>query len=72
MKQAIVKALIVLVPSYAMAFLTEQMVYVVPMLAATGFLASSLDLSGANTTRRVDDDGDAQSRSEERRVGKEC
>lgn len=58
LKAATVKALVVLVPSYTAAYLTEQMVYVVPTLAAAGFFASSLDLSNRNTSNRVDDDGE--------------
>lgn len=60
LKNASLKAAIVLVPSYAVAFLTEQMVYVVPMLAATSFFAGTVDLSQATTRRQVDEDGDAQ------------
>ena len=58
LKAAFAKALIVLVPSYSVAFLTEKMVYVVPPLAAAGFFASSLDFDRKATTNRVDDDAD--------------
>lgn len=57
MKAAILKALIVLVPSYVAAFLTDKMVYVVPTLAAAGFLAASVDLSRSAAVNRVDEDG---------------
>ena len=56
---AIVKALIVLIPTYAVAFWTEKMVYVVPMLAAAGFIASSLEMKPSEIQRRVDEDGEA-------------
>lgn len=55
-KNAAIKATIVLVPSYIMAFLTEQMVYVVPMLAATSFFAGTVDFSEKTNRRRVDED----------------
>ena len=57
MKIAFFKALIVLIPTYIVAFLTEKMVYVVPMLAASGFFAASLETSSSNIFRNLDDDG---------------
>ena len=54
-RNASIKAAIVLVPSYVVAYLTEQMVYVVPMLAATSFFAGTVDLSEKTHTQRVDD-----------------
>jgi len=57
LKDAAMKAVIVLAPSYTAAFLTEKMVYVVPTLAAAGFFASSISLDDRATVRRVDDDG---------------
>ena len=36
------QGLIVLVPSYTMAYLTEMMVYTIPMLAACTFIAAAL------------------------------
>jgi hypothetical protein len=52
------KAAIILVPSYTVAFLTEMMVYVVPTLAAAGFVASSAQFENPNTTRRLDEDSE--------------
>jgi hypothetical protein len=52
----LIKAVIVLVPTYVTAYLTDKMVYVIPMLAATSFIAVSLT-SSPNTERRVDEDG---------------
>ncbi len=54
-RNASIKAAIVLVPSYVIAYLTEQMVYVVPMLAATSFFAGTVDLIEKTHTQRVDD-----------------
>lgn len=56
LKNAFVKVAIVLVPSYTMAYLTEMMVYVVPLLAASSFFASSVELGHRNICRRVDED----------------
>jgi len=52
----LIKAVIVLVPTYVTAYLTDKMVYVIPMLAATSFIAVSLT-SSPNTERRVEEDG---------------
>ena len=54
---AALRASIVLVPSYTVAYLTEKMVYVVPTLAAAGFFAAATDVSQVRWRRRVDDDG---------------
>jgi hypothetical protein len=48
------QAVIVLVPTYIVAFLTDKMVYVIPMLAACSFIAASINPS---TSRRVEEDG---------------
>lgn len=50
-----IKAIIVLVPTYITAYLTDKMVYVIPMLAAASFLAASLD--GQTIERKVEEDG---------------
>ena len=49
-----VKAAIVLVPTYITAYLTDKMIYVIPMLAAASFVAASMFKE--NTQRRVDQD----------------
>ena len=46
--------MVVLIPTYGVAFLTDKMVYVVPMLAAMGFIAAGL-FEDENTTKRLDD-----------------
>ena len=56
MKTALIKALIVLIPTYLTAYLTNKMVYVVPMLAAAGFVAASV--GSENTQKRIDGDKD--------------
>jgi|TARA_B100000427_G_scaffold324261_1_gene329109 hypothetical protein len=50
-----VKATIVLVPTYITAYLTDKMIYVIPMLAAASFIAASI--SGDKLERRVEEDG---------------
>jgi hypothetical protein len=54
MKKAFARGLVVLVPTYIVAYLTDKMVYVVPMLAASGFIAASLFED--DTKRRIDTD----------------
>ena len=49
-----VKAAIVLVPTYITAYLTDKMIYVIPMLAAASFIAASI--SGDKLERRVEED----------------
>jgi hypothetical protein len=57
-REAAIKAAIVLVPSYLAAGLTGKMVFVVPMLAAASFFAAAIDLS-RTTERRLDEDDGA-------------
>jgi|14_taG_2_1085336.scaffolds.fasta_scaffold09863_2 hypothetical protein len=52
--QALIKAVTVLVPTYTVAYLTEKMIYVVPMLAASTFIAAAL--FHTDIERRVDED----------------
>lgn len=40
--EALIKAATVLVPTYTVAYFTEKMIYVVPMLAASTFVAAAL------------------------------
>ena len=57
-KEASIKAAIVLVPTYTMAYFTDKMVWVVPTLAAAGFFAGTITISEEVTTRRLEDDVD--------------
>jgi|TARA_B100000214_G_scaffold140017_1_gene100024 hypothetical protein len=52
LKIAGLQAVIVLAPTYTVAYLTEQMVYTIPMLAASSFVAAALR---PNTSIKVDD-----------------
>jgi len=53
LKLAGIQALIVLIPTYAVAYWTQQMVYTIPMLAATSFIAAAV--RPTQHTTKVDD-----------------
>lgn len=55
LRAALIKAAIVLFPSYAVAYISDKMVYVVPTLAAAGMLAATIETKDVN---RMLDDGD--------------
>ena len=55
-RDGLIKAAIVLVPTYITAYISDKMIYVIPMLAAASFIAASLT-SSPNTERRVEEDG---------------
>ena len=52
----LLKVGIVLVPSYAAAYITGEMVWVVPTLVGSGILAAGV--GSGSTTTRVDEDAD--------------
>ena len=45
---------IILIPSWTVAYLTEQVIYVIPMLAVCTFIVAQLF---SNQSKRVEDDG---------------
>jgi len=53
--RTLLQAVIVLVPTYITAYLTDKMIYVIPMLAAASFIAASI--SPSKLDRRVEEDG---------------
>ena len=55
-RDGLIKAAIVLVPTYITAYISDKMIYVIPMLAAASFIAAS-PTSSPNTDRRVEEDG---------------
>tara|TARA_B100001093_G_scaffold210238_1_gene201903 strand:- start:444 stop:674 length:231 start_codon:yes stop_codon:yes gene_type:complete len=55
LKKALVRGIVVLIPTYIVAYLTDKMVYVVPMLAAMGIIAAGLF---EDNTKRIDSDND--------------
>ena len=57
---SVIQAVVVLVPTYAIAYLTDKMVYTIPMLAAMSFVAARIGKyyegeEGDPTTKRTDD-----------------
>ena len=54
LRQGFLQAVIVLVPTYLVAYFTDKMVYTIPMLAASSFIAASI--SSRDTKLKVDDD----------------
>ena len=61
---SIVQAVVVLVPTYVIAYMTDKMVYTIPMLAAMSFVAARIgryyeeDQEGdLPATKRTDDGG---------------
>ena len=57
-KKAFIKSLIILIPTYIVAYLTEMMFYTIPMLAAASIFATSM-FSKDKDDLRVDEDGDS-------------
>jgi len=55
MKIALLQAVVVLFPTYLVAYFTEKMVYTIPMLAASSFIAASLKKE--DIQRKVEEDG---------------
>jgi hypothetical protein len=55
MIDTIKKVLIILIPCYTMAILTEKMVYVLPMVVVTGIISMAVI---PDKKKRIDDDGD--------------
>jgi len=55
MTKSLLQIVIILVPTYITAYLTDKMIYVIPMLAAASFVAASL--SPSKLDRRVEEDG---------------
>jgi len=51
------KVLVIAIPTYAMAILTEAMVYTVPMLAITTLIATNLSNDSQELENRIDEDG---------------
>ena len=61
----LLRALVILVPSYTVAYLTGEMVYTIPTLAASASIAAAIKESAPRDTRqRVDEDGNGDSGNE--------
>ncbi len=57
LRSTLLKLAIILVPSYTAAYLTGEMVWVVPTLVASGILAANLGSVERTATRQVDEEG---------------
>ena len=53
-KSNLLKIAIILGPTYTMAYITDKMVYVIPMLAVCTLIAATYD---DRSRRRLDEDG---------------
>ena len=58
-KNLIKKVLIIAIPTYTIAILTDAMVYTMPMLAITTIIATSISQDDKDIENRVDEDGDS-------------
>jgi hypothetical protein len=54
LKIALIQGAIVLTPTYSIAFLTGKMIWTIPMLVASGFIAASFKNDIAE--KKIDDD----------------
>jgi len=64
LKASLLQCAIVLVPTYTVAYLTEMMVYTIPMLAASTILASSVRKREHTVDTDLDSDGGDTSSSD--------
>ena len=62
LKQGFLQAIIVLAPTYLVAYFTDKMVYTIPMLVASSFIAASI--SSRDTKLKVDDDAEGSDSSD--------
>ena len=58
-KQIIIRVLVMLVPTYAVAYASGAMIYTMPMLAACTLIAANL-FDSKEIENRVDEDGSAE------------
>ena len=60
---SIIQAVVVLLPTYVIAYTTDKMVYTIPMLAAMSFVAARIGRyyeDNEATTKRTDGEGHQQ------------
>ncbi len=55
--KTLIKIFIIGIPTYIIAFITEAMVYTMPMLAITTVIATSLFNDEKDNKNRIDEDG---------------
>ena len=56
---SVIQAVVVLVPTYTMAYVTDKMVWTIPMLAAMSFVAARIGKAHEEVSKRTDDGTDA-------------
>ena len=54
-KLTLVRIVIISIPSYAVAFMTEKIFYVVPTIAMMMIIASSIENGNVSNRNRIDD-----------------
>ena len=54
---SLVQGTVVLLPTYIVAYLTDKMVYTIPMLAAMSFVAARIGKAHEDERRKTDEDG---------------
>tara|TARA_Y100000991_G_C21718996_1_gene241271 strand:+ start:43 stop:270 length:228 start_codon:yes stop_codon:yes gene_type:complete len=64
-KNLIKKVLIIAIPTYAIAILTNAMVYTMPMLAITTIIATNIFQDDRDIENRVDEEGESSDDSDE-------
>jgi len=63
-KEPSIKAAVILIPTYTVAFLTEAMVYTIPMLAVSTIFAHSMFDDDVTVRRTDEEDIGKESREE--------
>ena len=53
-RDVLITSSIILIPSWTVAYVTEQVIYVIPMLAVCTFIVAQLF---SNQSKRIEDDG---------------
>ena len=64
-KNLIKKVLIIAIPTYAIAILTNAMVYPMPMLAITTIIATNIFQDDRDIENRVDEEGESSDDSDD-------
>ncbi len=67
MKEGVIRAVVVLIPTYIIAWFTDKMIYVIPMLAAMSFIAAGM-FDNKKDIKRLDEDSIGRKDAE---IGKE-
>ena len=57
LKLALMKALVVAIPSYLVAYLSEKIIFVVPTIAMAMMIANAVEMGSYSNRNRIDDDG---------------